>query len=59
MNGVLASTAIDFTAITSVADTVVTLVGDVVGMITSNPILLLGIGIGLFYGAVRIVKSFV
>ena len=47
-----------FTNLSAVSDTVIDMVTDVVTLITANPLLLVGLGIGLFYGAVRIVKSF-
>lgn len=53
-----ASTTLDFSVISTVADTVVTLVGKVVSMISVNPILFIGIGIGLFVSAIGIVRSF-
>ena len=53
------TSALDFSVITEVADTIVTLVGKVIGMITSNPILLIGFGVGIFLGAVGIVKRFI
>lgn len=53
-----AGSSFDFSAMTQIADTIVTLVGKVVTMITGSPLLLLGIGIGLFGGAIGIVRRF-
>lgn len=55
--GLLAATDVDFSMISNIADTCVTLVGKVVSMYQSNPLLFLGIGIGLFGTAIGIVKS--
>lgn len=49
---------VDFGLVSSVADCVVTVVGKIAGMITGNPILFLGIGLGLFYGGIKLVKGF-
>ena len=55
--GILAESAVDFSMISNIADTCVTLVSKVVGMYQANPLLFLGIGIGLFGTAIGIVKS--
>lgn len=54
---VLAESAVDFSMISNIADTCVTLVSKVVSMYQANPLLFLGIGIGLFGTAIGIVKS--
>lgn len=56
---VASATTFDFAAITQIADTIVSLVGKVVTMVTSSPLLLLGLGIGLFSGAIGIVRRFI
>lgn len=50
--------SLDFSQVTAVANEIVSLVGIAINMITSNPLLLLSIGIGLFFGAIRIIRSF-
>lgn len=55
----LYSSSIDTSAITTIATTVMTVCGNVVTFITSNPILLLGIGVSLVGAAVGIVRGFV
>lgn len=50
---------LDFSAVNAVAEAIVGLVGKVVGMITTNPILFIGLGIGLFISTIGIVKRFI
>lgn len=55
---ILSSTSLDTSVISEIADAVVTLMGKVVTMVTSNPLLFLGIGIGLFGMAIGLVRRF-
>lgn len=54
---ILAESAVDFSMISNIADVCVTLVGKVIAMYQANPLLFLGIGIGLFSTAIGVVKS--
>lgn len=53
------TSSFDTSVITSVATTVISVCGQVVTFITSNPLLMLGIGVSLIGVSVGIVRKFV